>query len=143
MTSDSALLPPSLRLEKSLKTENPVRAHFETDEATEVLPTTRRSTGYYQLSYRSWFLKPHIAHNFVAMDISEKPSAYPSANSATNGSTVTTLELSPMPLSGLENNSMIAWKAHLGLAPPEISTKFGIPSSVTQLGIMFGANYHF
>jgi hypothetical protein len=130
-------------LRNGLKTENAVRARFETDEATEALSTTRMSRGHYQLSDRSWFLKPHIADDFVVMNISEKPLAYPSANWATNRSTVTTLELSPMPSSGLENNSTMGWQTHLGLAPPEISTRFGIPSSVTQRGIMFGANYHF
>jgi hypothetical protein len=105
--------------------------------------TTRILRGNHHWSNRSWFLKPHIADDVGVMDIFERPLVYPSAEWGTHRSSGTTLELPPTVPSRLQNNSAMGWKTHLGLAPPEISTKFGVPSSVAQRGIMFGANYHF
>ena len=129
-------------LRSCLKTRNAVTAHFVRDEGTKALSTTRILGCHQELSDRRWFLKLDIADD-VGVDIFERPLVYPSAKWDAYRSSGKTLDLSPTPPSGLENNSATGWKTHLGLAPPEITTKLGIPLSVAQRGIIFAANYHF
>jgi hypothetical protein len=114
-----------------------------TDDAQEALSTTRMLRGLYEFSDPSWQLKPYIAADLGTVETREKRLDYIFGNwAAYRGGAGATIGLSQKPLETLDNN-WVGWKPHLGLVAPEMTSKIGIPSNITQRGIRFGADYHF